>query len=115
RNDLRTSTRRLVQLMVEDHLNALKANLGRLETVVRPILVVMEKDLQWENPKTGGLARVAAESEHWSEVALRPCADVEETMNLTLGMFVETNRPVTQREAALRQLLSGFADLDGSV
>jgi hypothetical protein len=113
RKALRTSTRRLVQLMVEDHLNALKVNLGRVDTTLGPFLLSVKKDLQWERrTPPGNSAPVAVDSEDWSAAALRLCADVEQTMNLTLGMFVETNRPVAQREEALKRLSSGFSDLD---
>ena len=37
---------------------------------------------------------------------LRLCATVEEAMNLTLGTFAETNRPVGQPEQAVKELLS---------
>jgi hypothetical protein len=48
--------------------------------------------------------------ESLSDSLLRFCAVVEEAMNLTLGTFAETNRPVDQPEQAMKELSS---KLDG--
>jgi hypothetical protein len=44
---------------------------------------------------------------------LRLCTTVEEAGNLTLGTFAETNRPVSQPEQAVKELLSKLEALNG--
>jgi len=112
---LRTSARRLVQLMVEDHLHGLKVSSQHLHTALEPFLIWMSADVR---PVTREVAGGAGDpgSPDWSETVLRLCREVEQTMNLALEMFVETNRPaMNQSHASLRRLSSSLVDLRNRV
>jgi hypothetical protein len=120
-DELRTSTRRLLELMVRDHMDALRKELKQSQTQLRPILsALLGGDF------SGKETQVGPEPDHHSESLsgslLRLCAAVEEATNLTLGTFAETNRPVGQPEKAMKELLykldelnRGFPDLEERV
>jgi hypothetical protein len=109
RDELRTSTRRLLELMVREHMDALRNELKQSHAQLRPILSALlgadtfgtEKQLLPAPDQQGGSL---------SASLLRLCTSVEKAMNLTLGTFAETNRPVDQPEQAMKELLS---KLDG--
>ena len=104
RDELRTSTRRLLELMVREHLDALSEELKRSQAELRPILSALVGSDSSEKEKM-----VPAFDDHGESLSgslLRLCATVEEAMNLTLGTFAETNRPVGQPEQAVQELLS---------
>jgi hypothetical protein len=113
RADLRTSTRRLLELMVRDHLNALKSELSESQALLEPILVSL---LRGDRASAIGIetqsVEVAAAQVAWNAAALRLCASIERTANLILGMFVETNQPVTEGQESMKALLAAFAGLE---
>jgi hypothetical protein len=111
RETLRTSSRRLVQLMVRDHMEALRSELEQSRAQLKPILAAL----------LGG-GSFGSESEpietqgqgDWVTASLlRLCAGVEDDVTLTLGTFVETNRPVSQPEQAMRDLMAKLDGLNG--
>ena len=111
-SDLRVSTRRLLELMVQDHVNALKIRLDVSRSAVEPILsswLQREVGSSAASQTASGLLRAEGD---WAAVTLHLCSGVERTANLALGMFVETNEPVMQGEAAVSELLSAFSRLD---
>lgn len=111
--DWRTSTRRLLEVMVRNHLDALKSAFDESRLLVEPVLSsLLSQESRASDPAAP--LTMTQEDEHadWASGSLRLCFEVEAIVNLTLGMFVETNQPETQREPAMRSLLLSFADLD---
>ena len=170
--ELRTSTRGLLEVIIRDHVDALKRELDRSWALVEPILTALLPNAAEEsdgNPFTPGPSSpmgaggkksleltpsrpvgervaegrvsgtldpipqrlVGAESvaadtgtketqpsapvdfeANWAAASLHLCARVERAVSLTLGVFAETNLPVTQREKAMKDLLSAFVSMD---
>ena len=109
REELRTSTRRLLEMMVREHMVALRNELKQSQALLKPILSSLIGGASSGKEKQ----RVPVPDQHGEPLSgslLRFCAAVEEAMNLTLGTFAETNRPVDQPEQAMRELSS---KLDG--
>jgi hypothetical protein len=103
-DELRTSTRRLLELMVREHLDALWDELKRSQAELRPILSALVGGDSSEKEKM--VPALDYRGESLSGSLLRLCATVDEAMNLTLGTFAETNRPVGQPEQAMKELLT---------
>jgi hypothetical protein len=170
---LRTSARRLLELMVRDHMTALKKELKQFRAQVEPVLsdVLLNAAESADghsltpgpSPATGARGKksleltpspplgervaegrvrgtldpisqssvgdesVASDADtketqpialvdfeaDWAAASLHLCASVERAVTLTLGMFAETNLPVTQRKEAMKDVLSTFATVDG--
>ncbi len=112
RDELRTATRRLLEIMVREHIDALRNELEQSQAQLKPILSAllggdtsgMEKQL---------VPTADQQGDSLSGSLLRLCAAVEEAMNLALGTFAETNRPVGQPEQAMKELLSKLDELNG--
>jgi hypothetical protein len=100
---LRTSSRRLVELMVREHLASLRQAWEQTRTRVSATLGP-------HSPEPGD----AADSLNgpWTTTSQRICTAVERTANLMLALFVETNRSPTEPEAAIKDLRSEMARLD---
>jgi len=105
REKLRISTRRLLQLMVQDHMQALRNELQKSQAQLRPILsTLLRRDSSEQENQPIGMQNLQGD---WVAGALLDlCANVEETVDLTLGTFAETNRPVRDPERAMKDLLS---------
>jgi hypothetical protein len=115
RGELRTSTRRLMDLMVRDHMDALKKQLDQWRGGLEPILSSLPID-HHASPARGEQAPAVAPetSSDWAATKLLHLfAGVRGTSDLTLGMLADTNRPVTQGEVAVKDVLLRFAELDG--
>jgi hypothetical protein len=118
RDELRTSTWRLLELMVREHMDALQQALKQSQAQLKPILsALLGAESSGREEKLAPMPNQPGESLAGS--LLRLCANVEDAMNLTLGTFAETNRPVDQPEQAMKELLSkldalniGFPDLE---
>ncbi len=109
RDELRTSTRRLLEMMVREHMDALRNELKQSQALLKPILSsLIAGDSSGKEKQRVPVADQHGES--LSDSLLHFCAVVEEAMNLTLGTFAETNRPVDQPEQAMKELSS---KLDG--
>lgn len=173
--ELRTSTRGLLEVIIRDHLDALKRELDQSRALVEPILTELLPNAAKEgdgNPFTPGPSSpmgaaekksleltpsppvgegvaegqvrgtlhpipqrlvddesVASDTDtketqpsapvdfeaNWAAASLHLCASVERAVSLTLGMLAETNLPVTQREQAMKDLLSAFGSMDGQL
>ncbi len=116
RGELRTSTRRLLELMVQDHMNALKQGLDESRSLVEPILIPLRGEA------TAVSERLSRESVNpdaargdWSAASIHLCANVDRTVSLMLSLFAETNVPVNEDEEAMRRLWSTLAGLDGEL
>lgn len=115
RGELRTSTRRLMDLMVRDHMDALKKQLDQWRGGLEPILSSLPID-HHASPVRGEKAKAVAPeaSSDWAATKLLHLfAGVRGTADLTLGMLADTNRPVAQGEVAVKDVLLRFAELDG--
>jgi len=115
---LRISGRRLVELMVRDHLTALHQECGRSRTLIGPVL---RSFLGNYSTSSGEIEPVPSVTQHagraadWVPATGRLCSAVEQTTDLVLGMFVNSNRPVAGAEAAARGLLATLAGLDATL
>lgn len=111
---LRISSRSLVELMVRDHLTALHEAFGRSQTLLIPALdsFLEFPSLSSEPKEPEPSAAPAAGSVDWIAASHRLWSTVERTTSLMRGMFVETNRPVTDTKGAAKELLSVMASLD---
>ena len=105
RDKLRTSTRRLLQLMVQDHMEALRDELQNSHAQLRPILSrLLQRDSSEQESQPIGTQDLQGD---WvAGSLLHLCANVEESVDLTLGTFAETNRPVSDPERAMKDLQS---------
>jgi len=105
RDRLRTSTRRLLQLMVQDHMEALRNELQNSQAQLRPILSrLLQRDSAQQESQP--IATQDLQGDWVVGALLHLCANVEESVDLTLGTFSETNRPVSDPERAMKDLLS---------
>jgi len=111
RDELRTSTRRLLEMMVREHMDALRNELKQSQAQLKPILSALLGGDSSEKEKQLVLTP-DQQGDSLSGSLLRLCAAVEEAMNLTLGTFAETNRPVDQPEQAMKELLSKLDELN---
>jgi hypothetical protein len=116
-DDLRISSRRLMELMVRDHLMALRQEWQRSQSLVKPVLGLFLKNLSLssEQREPEPVAGTTAESGGLVAASHGLRSAVARTTNLMLGMFVETNIPVTDMERAAGELLSAMATLDGAI
>ena len=105
RDRLRTSARRLLQLMVQDHLEALRNELQSSQAQLRPILSrLLQLDSSEQESQT--IRTQDLQGDWVAGALLHLCANVEESADLTVGTFSETNRPVSDPERAMKDLLS---------
>jgi hypothetical protein len=113
-SDTRTSTRRLLELMVRDHMTALKRKLDHTKALVgSSFLSSLLDDQSISEDRTEANSATPADLQaDWAADSLHLCAELERTMNLILGLFVETNSPVPEGEKAMRDLHAAFADLE---
>ena len=116
RDSLRISSLRLLELMARDHLTALHRESGRSQILLTPVLGSF-----LENPRLSSgqkerepSAGVPEGDVNWVAASQRLCSVIERTTNLMLGMFVETNLPVTDTESAAKELLSRMAGLEAT-
>jgi len=111
RSALRTSSQRLLDLMLRDHMEGLRGELAEWRARLKPVLLALAG-----NDSTGSqtiLLQAHGQQADWVASSLiRLCTSVEETGNLTLGTFAETNRPVTQPEQAIQELLANLNTLN---
>ena len=112
RHELRTSSERLLDLMVRDHIDALRSELEQWRARLKPVLSALSSS---DSSEIGAESTQTRDSSgDWVTLSLlRLCTTVEEAGNLTLGTFAETNRPVSQPEQAMKQLLSKLEGLNG--
>jgi hypothetical protein len=104
RDKLRTSTRRLLELMVREHMTALRKELEESWTQLKPVLSLLPAR-QASSPRSETI-ETRDERVDWLAASLeRLCATVDEITNLTLSTFAETNRPVDKPEVAMKDLL----------
>jgi hypothetical protein len=112
RHELRTSSLRLLDLMVRDHMAGLRHDLEEWRAGLKPILSTLSRG-DSSGRETGPM-QAKDEGGDWVTASLlRVCSDVEDAGNLTLGTFAETNRPVAQPELAMKDLLSKLDGLNG--
>jgi hypothetical protein len=109
---LRVSGRRLVELMVRDHLAALRREWNRSRTLVTPALNSFLEDLSLASEADKGNVQSSARSADWVAVSQRLCSTIERTTNLMVGMFVETNLPVGDPKRAAAELLATMTSVD---
>lgn len=109
RDQLRTSTGRLLELMVRDHMDALRKELEQSRALLQPVLSTLSGQTATAN-QTRSMESQDSQGDQVTASLLRLCAAVEKTVSLTLGTLVETNRPASQPEQAVKELL---AELDG--
>lgn len=111
---LRYSSQALVELMVRDHMNALRAKLEGTRNLVEPILsrFLAEKSALAEGKQLEPPETQDGESTDWTEGSFRLFVTVEEAAHLTLALFADTNVQVGSREDAMRQLLADFSRLE---
>jgi len=90
---------------VQDHMQALRNELQKSQAQLRPILsTLLRRDSSEQENQPIGMQNLQGD---WVAGALLDlCANVEETVDLTLGTFAETNRPVRDPERAMKDLLS---------
>ncbi|MGH9426956.1 MAG: hypothetical protein ACRD2L_11725, partial [Terriglobia bacterium] len=114
-DQLRVSVRRLLELMVQDHLIAFKKELDQTRALVQPVLLSLlgDADILSDTTETGLVSFPDSENGDWTAATLRFCDSVEEAMSLTLNLFAETNLPVRQREEAMKDVLSAFGSVNG--
>jgi hypothetical protein len=97
--------------MVRDHVDALRNELKQSQAQLKPILsALLGGDFSGKENQLVPTADQQGDS--LSGSLLRLCAAVEEAMNLILGTFAETNRPVDQPEQAMKELLSKLDELN---
>jgi len=91
--------------MVQDHMEALRNELQNSQAQLRPILSrLLQRDSSEQESQPIGTQDLQGD---WVAGALlHLCANVEESVDLTLGTFAETNRPVSDPERAMKDLLS---------
>jgi hypothetical protein len=112
RDELRTATRRLLEIMVRDHMDALRNELEQSHAQLKPILSALlggESSRKENQP----IEMQDRRGDWVTESLLGLCTGVEDVVNLTLGTFAETNRPVGQPEQAMKDLLSELEGLNG--
>jgi anti-sigma factor RsiW len=112
--ELRTSSRRLLELMVRDHLDALRMEINRARTLVTPVLsaLLMEKNGSAETNPAAVLESPAADKASWALASLHLFSAVDRTVGLTLGLFADTRFPEGSRDETMRELLWAFNDLE---
>ncbi len=112
RDTLRTSSRRLLQLMVRDHMNGLRSELEQTRAQLSPILsALLGGDASGKESES---IETRDHQRDWVTASLlRLCTSVDEGVTLTLGMFAETNRPVSQPEQSMKDLMSKLDGLNG--
>lgn len=106
RDELRASTRRLLEIMIRDHMDALSKEIEESRKLLRPILSALPTNSSSEIREEAAIARPDKESDWVVSSLLRLCDDAGETVNLTLNAFTETNRPANQPEWTAQDLLS---------
>jgi uncharacterized coiled-coil protein SlyX len=91
--------------MVQDHMEALRNELQNSQAQLRPILSrLLQRDSSEQESQPIGTQDLQGD---WVAGALlHLCANVEESVDLTLGTLSETNRPVSDPERAIKDLLS---------
>ena len=91
--------------MVQDHLEVLRNELQNSQAQLRPILSrLLQRDSPEQESQTNRTQDLQGD---WVAGALlHLCANVEESVDLTLGTFAETNRPVSDPERAMKDLRS---------
>ena len=109
RGELRISSQRLLDLMVRDHMDALRSELEQWRARLKPVLsAVLDGDPAGYETQP---IETAYQTGDWAATSLfRLCSAVEEAGNRTLGTLAETNRPVSEPAQAVKELLS---ELDG--
>jgi hypothetical protein len=111
RDELRTSSRRLVELMVRDHMDVLRNEVEQSRAQLKPILSALSGSETY-GELTQQIEMRDPQGDWVAGSLLRLCSAVEEVGNLTLGTFAETNRPVERPEQAVRDLLSKLDGLE---
>ncbi len=104
RDELRTSTRGLVELMVRDHLNALANELERWQTRLVPILKALAPSGSLEQ-KVPAIEQESFVRDPVANSVLRLHSTVDLAASLTIGAFTETTRPVNEPSNAMQTLL----------
>jgi len=112
--ELRISSRRLLELMVRDHLDKLRMEIKQARTLVRPVLAGLLIDKNGSD--TRSLEKVpespAADNAGWALASLHLFSAVDRAVGLTLGLFAETRFPAGSRDETMRELLWVFDDLE---
>ena len=111
---LRTSSRRLLELMVRDHLNELQKEINQACTLVRPVLSALLSDKNGSSTKNPEvpLGTPGDEDSGWAQASLRLFSGVDRTVRLTLGLFADTSFPLKSRDDMMEELLSEFDRLE---
>lgn len=112
--ELRTSSRRLLELMVRDHLHALRMEINQARTLVTPVLsaLLIEKNGSSTSNQEALPGPPSAENAGWAPASVHLFSAVDRTVGLTLGLFADTRFPVGSRDETMRELLWAFNHLE---
>jgi hypothetical protein len=108
--ELRMSSRRLLETMVRDHESALKAHAQQSRALLKPVLTVLlvNQPGSVAGEADGTEDRLNSKNPDWIAASLQLFETVDRMVRLTLGLFADTRLPFDSREAAIRDLLSVF-------
>ena len=112
--ELRTSSQRLMELMVSDHLGALRTEINQARTLVRPILLAL---LDNRGRSSAGNEEVVSslpnsDDPGWTAASAHLFTAVDHTVRLTLSLFADTRLVVESRDETMRELLEAFDHLE---
>ncbi len=109
--ELRFSSRHLLELMMRDHLGNLGAETNQLRTLLTPVLSGLLTRSNKSSPKerTGELASLI--NPDWPGACLNLFSAVDRSVRLTLSLFADTRLPVGSRDQAMTDLLAAFENL----
>jgi anti-sigma factor RsiW len=112
--ELRTSSRRLLELMVRDHLGALRREINQARTLVRPILfeLLAHHDLSSVGNEEVASSLPNSEDADWTVASAHLFAAVDRTVRLTRSLFADTRLPVESRDEIMKELLGAFDHLE---
>ncbi len=110
--ELPQSSRWAIEIMVRDHMGALRKKIDESQQLLNPILSSLLLDARYadregKKPDDSGVFNPA--TTNWASNSLQLFATVERIVHLSLGLFADTNFPPEQREAAMQELQSAFA------
>ena len=111
---LRTSSRRLLELMVRDHLNELQKEIIQARTLARPVLSGLVSDRSGSPMKNSEvhLGTPGSEDSGWAQASLRVFSAVDRMVRLTLGLFADTSFPLEARDETMGEVLQEFDRLE---
>jgi hypothetical protein len=109
--ELPQSSRWKFEIMVRDHLSALRKDVEESRQFLSPILsslLLSEQDAVREMKRADSPEVFNSTNAHWAAHSLQLFATVERIVHFSLGLFADTNFPIEQREAAMQELQSAF-------